>query len=154
MIPATTKRVTEHTDEKINERIRQQTEANIAKYSKAGPVAIDRRINALDREWDVERMLEANAASVVLLGVALGAMVHPLFYILPALVGGFLLLHAIQGWCPPLPVLRRMGFRTQTEIDHEKYALKAMRGDFDTVAVHSLSGRGLQIREALQAVER
>ena len=29
-----------------------------------------------------------------------------------------------------MPVLRRFGFRTQTEIDQERYALKALRGDF------------------------
>lgn len=27
-------------------------------------------------------------------------------------------------------VLRRLGFRTSTEIDRERYALKALRGDF------------------------
>jgi hypothetical protein len=35
----------------------------------------------------------------------------------------FLLQHGLQGWCPPLPVLRRLGVRTQREIDAEKYAL-------------------------------
>jgi hypothetical protein len=52
---------------------------------------------------------------------------------LPALVAGFLMQHALQGWCPPLPVLRRLGFRTQREIDQERYALKALRGDFRQV---------------------
>jgi hypothetical protein len=40
-------------------------------------------------------------------------------------------MHAVQGWCPPVPVLRRLGFRTASEIDHERYALKALRGDFE-----------------------
>lgn len=31
---------------------------------------------------------------------------------------------------PPVPVLRRCGVRTRREIDEEKYALKALRGDF------------------------
>jgi hypothetical protein len=30
-----------------------------------------------------------------------------------------------------VPVLRRLGFRTASEIDHERYALKALRGDFE-----------------------
>ncbi len=50
---------------------------------------------------------------------------------LPAIVTGFLFQHAIQGWCPPLPVLRRRGFRTAEEINQERYALKALGGDFD-----------------------
>ena len=52
------------------------------------------------------------------------------FFVLPALVAGFLLQHALQGWCPPVPLLRRLGFRTTAEIDYERYALKALRGDF------------------------
>jgi len=51
---------------------------------------------------------------------------------LPALVTGFLFQHAVQGWCPPVPVLRRLGFRTSYEIEEERQALKALRGDFET----------------------
>ena len=50
---------------------------------------------------------------------------------LPAIVTGFLFQHAMQGWCPPLPILRRLGFRTAEEINQERYALKALKGDFD-----------------------
>lgn len=32
--------------------------------------------------------------------------------------------------CPPILILRRVGFRTQPEISEERYALKALRGDF------------------------
>jgi len=35
----------------------------------------------------------------------------------------FLLQHGMQGWCPPLPILRRLGVRTRGEIDREKYEL-------------------------------
>ena len=40
--------------------------------------------------------------------------------------------HALQGWCPTVPEFRRIGVRTAKEINREKYALKAMRGDFDS----------------------
>jgi hypothetical protein len=50
--------------------------------------------------------------------------------VLPMAVTGFLLQHAIQGWCPPVPVLRRLGFGTFYEIEEERQALKALRGDF------------------------
>ncbi|HTO33126.1 MAG TPA: hypothetical protein VL202_18400 [Pararhizobium sp.] len=59
---------------------------------------------------------------------------------LPVIVTGFLLQHAIQGWCPPIPILRRLGFRTADEIGQERYALKALRGDFDGVATAEPSG--------------
>ena len=42
----------------------------------------------------------------------------------------FFIWHALQGWCPPIPILRYFKIRTRPEIDREKYALKAMRGDF------------------------
>ncbi len=131
MIPATTNRVAEHTDEAINARIRRQTEDTIAALSNQDRGQIDRRLEELDREWDIERTLEANAASIALLGLGLGAFVNRRFFLLPAVVAGFLLQHAVQGWCPPVPVFRRFGFRTAREIDLERYALKAIRGDFE-----------------------
>lgn len=130
MIPETTTRVTRNTAEHINERIRHETEENVARTAAAGLEAIDLRLEELDREWDIERILEANASSVVLLGLGLGAFVDRRWLILPTVVAGFLLQHAVQGWCPPVPLLRRLGVRTQTEIDYERYALKGLRGDF------------------------
>ena len=130
MISSAPVRVPEHTAERANEQIRRQTEENIARYAAAGPEAIDRRLEELDREWDIERTLEANAATVALIGLGLGTFVDRRFYLLPAAVAGFLLQHAVQGWCPPVPVFRRLGVRTAREIDEERFALKALRGDF------------------------
>jgi hypothetical protein len=75
-----------------------------------------------------------NAGIVSLSGVVLGAMVSRRFLVLPAVVFGFFFQHATQGWCPPLPVFRKMGVRTRREINQEKYALKALRGDFEHVS--------------------
>jgi hypothetical protein len=50
------------------------------------------------------------------------------------MVTAFLFQHAIQGWCPPVPILRRMGFRTAHEIEQERNALKAIRGDFEGIS--------------------
>src|SRR5437588_2330216 len=150
MIPSTVERVPRHTAEEINERIRRQTKENVAHYATRGSAAIDRRLAALDREWDIERTLEANAATVALIGSALGFTMHRRFFLLPVLVSGFLLQHAIQGWCPPVPLFRRLGFRTASEIDHERYALKAQRGDFRRTA----AGSGAGPRQALEAARR
>jgi hypothetical protein len=60
----------------------------------------------------------------------LGILGNRKFFLFPAVVGGFLLQHAVQGWCPPLSIFRRLGIRTAEEIDWERYALKALRGDF------------------------
>jgi hypothetical protein len=114
----------------VNQRIRQQVERNVTHAAVQGRDAINRRLWELDREWDMERILEANASALALLGVLLGAFVNLWWLILPGLVTSLLLLHAVQGWCPPVPLFRRLGVRTMTEIDHERYALKALRGDF------------------------
>ncbi|MCC6967030.1 MAG: hypothetical protein IT391_12215 [Nitrospira sp.] len=133
LIPPTTSRVADQTDSAINARIRRQTEANVAYFGQGGPQVIGARLRELDREWDVERLLEANAATIALTGLCLGTLVNRRWFLLPAVVAGFLLQHAVQGWCPPIPVFRRLGMRTQTEIEQERYALKAMRGDFTTI---------------------
>jgi hypothetical protein len=48
-------RVPAHTRRELNERIRRQTEENVARIAAAGPEAIERRLEELDREWDIER---------------------------------------------------------------------------------------------------
>ena len=73
------------------------------------------------------------AVTGALLGVGLGYYVHRKWLALPGLVTLFLFQHAVQGWCPPVPILRRLGFRTVYEIEQERQALKALRGDFAEV---------------------
>jgi hypothetical protein len=133
IIPPSTQRVALHTDHEINERIRRQTQTNIAYYAKQDRRLLDIRLQELDREWDIERVLEANAATVSLIGVTLARFVSRHWLILPFAVAGFLLQHAVHGWCPPVGLFRRLGVRTPREIDEERYALKALRGDFKPV---------------------
>ncbi|WP_064713758.1 hypothetical protein [Rhizobium bangladeshense] len=63
---------------------------------------------------------------------------------------GVLFHRTIQGCWPPLPILRRVGFRTAEEIKEEHYVLKALRGDFEAkVATSSMpSCAPPRIREA------
>jgi hypothetical protein len=144
MLPSTADRVPLNTCSAVNQQIREQTAANVARYKSASPSEIDRRLQELDAEWDIERMIEANSSTLILAGLGLGTFVDRRFYMLSAVVATFLLQHALQGWCPPIPILRRMGFRTQTEIEEERYALKALRGDFEhtksnsRVAMHAV----------------
>ncbi len=139
-LPSTPERVPSHTERKVNEKIREKTEENIRSFGSRGPSAIDQRLQELEREWDTERCLETGASALTLAGAILGATVNRKFFLLPLAVGGFLLEHAIQGWCPPLELLRRLGVRTMREIDHERFALKAARGDFEAIANNIKSG--------------
>lgn len=130
MLPSTVDRVPKHTAEPVNKHICDQTRRNVERYAAAGNAAINRRLVELEQEWDIERTLEANAAIAALVGLTLGATVDRRWFVFPAVVAGFLLQHAVQGWCPPMPAFRRLGIRTSYEIDQERYALKALRGDF------------------------
>jgi hypothetical protein len=129
-LPATHARVRSHSPGSANARIRSETLSRLKLYEHADAERISARLCELEREWDIERVLEANAASVALLGLTLGATVNRRWFALPAVVAGFLLQHAVQGWCPPLPVFRRLGIRTAAEIHEEITALKILRGDF------------------------
>jgi hypothetical protein len=129
MLPNTSERVPRHTPASANRAIQSGINESVRRHA-AHPERIDERLAELDREWDIERTLEANAATLAFTGVVLGAAVDKRWLALPALVTALLFQHALQGWCPPVPMLRKLGFRTMREIDTERFALKALRGDF------------------------
>ncbi|HET8937864.1 MAG TPA: DUF2892 domain-containing protein [Polyangiales bacterium] len=131
MLPPTLQRSERNTPESINERIRRETEERIAHTLAGGRAAIEARLRELDAEWDTERTLETMAASFTIGGLLLGVTVDRRWLWFSGLVSGFLLQHALQGFCPPLPAIRALGVRTAAEIDQERYALKAARGDFE-----------------------
>lgn len=149
LISPTAERVPHHTDEDLNDRIITQTDTKVASFA-ADPRLIDSRLRELDWEWDIERGLEANAAVIALIGLVLGRLVNPRWYYLSTAVTTILLQHALQGWCPPVGLFRRLGVRTQREIEEERYALKLMRGDFGAADVHTRR----PVREVMQAVRR
>ena len=126
----TTDRVRAQTADRLNDEIDQRTKRRLVRAAGAPPAVLSRLIADLDEEWDIERWLETNASILALAGTLLGRFVNKKFLLVPCLVLPFLLQHALQGWCPPVPFLRRKGVRTRREIDAEKYALKALRGDF------------------------
>ncbi len=128
-LPSSRDRVPLHSSERDNRRIRRTLRANVAYFAEHRDEISD-RLGELDREWDIERAIEANAAVIGFTGIALAAGQNRRWLALPALVTSFLFQHALQGWCPPVPVLRRLGFRTTYEIEEERRALKALRGDF------------------------
>src|SRR3954471_21125969 len=126
-------RVREHSSDKFNQRIDRATQRRVLRAGGESKPALSRRLEQLDEEWDMERVLETNAAALALGGVFLGLFANRKFFIIPCLVLPFLLQHAIQGWCPPVPLFRSRGVRTRKEIDTEKNAVKALRGDFSGV---------------------
>jgi hypothetical protein len=128
-------RVREHTSQRVNQRITRATEDSVARCIREGRDAIITRLAALDREWDIDRVVIANFA--ILGGAAYAGGLEryshrPLFgrrrkgllYLVGAQIG-FLLMHATIGWCPPVAIWRRFGVRTKVEIEAERSALLA-----------------------------
>lgn len=128
MVTASANRVAQYTGEDVNERIQIEMNRRLA-YFRDHPEEIEQRLNELDEEWDIERALAQASSTITLTGLVLGIGVSRKWLLLSLAVQGFFMQHALQGWCPPLPVFRQLRFRTQYEIERERYALKAMRGD-------------------------
>jgi hypothetical protein len=127
MFAVTANRVEENTTAAVNRKIHERIESSIARYAHASPADIRRRLRQLDREWDIERCLETMAPTLSLVGIVLGfTKRNRRWFLLPALVQSFFLQHALQGWCPPIPILRRLGVRTFNEIQAERDALEAL----------------------------
>lgn len=146
-------RVRARTCPELNRQIDVALERRLRFYAVQDDQAISERIEELDREWDIERVVESNAASLSLVGVLFGATLSKKWFILPLIVSGFLLQHAVQGWCPPVPLLRRLGVRTRLEIEQERYALKVLRGDFDGVE-HTSEAPLRQPQQLTEALRR
>lgn len=94
------------------------------------------RLRQLDHELDQEGALQIGAAVLGFIGAVLSLTVNGAFAVLPALAFATLGHYALQGWCLPLPLLARLGFRSSSEIDRERYALAA------TVAEPSIPALG------------
>jgi hypothetical protein len=116
-----------------NERLDREMRERVARYAHRSRSELTARIHALEREWDMERVLILHASCLLLTGLLLGRTRDARWRLLPAAVGTFLLQHAVQGWCPPVFFFRRLGVRTRKEIDAERSAMKALRGDYDSL---------------------
>lgn len=121
--PRTDDRVRRHTSPDVNTKIDRLTRAIVEDCATGGRDAIVLRLKELDREWDVDRALMANFAVVGGATLMLGERHHPGWKYFFRAQMGFLFMHALVGWCPPLAVFRRLGFRTAKEIALEREAL-------------------------------
>lgn len=91
------------------------------------PAILDQRLAQLDREWDVDRLFLAGGACAGILGILWGGLRNRLYLALPLAVFAFSWQRIVQGTCPPVEGLRRLGFRTALEIQDERTAIVAVR---------------------------
>jgi hypothetical protein len=134
-------RIREHSSPRVNQRIDLTAQAGVAMTISQGRDQVIRRIADLDHEWDIDRALMANFAIVGGAAFAIGleryTNASPFTSRPKGLLGlvgvqmAFLLTHAMIGWCPPVALFRRLGYRTKSEIDTEREILVRALEDFE-----------------------
>jgi len=95
-----------------------------------GAEAINDRLNTLEAEWTAGRMAKATLGVVIFAGFALATLHDPLWMILPAVAGALLLQYVFWRGGLLTEFFCKLGFRSSTAIDEERYALRTLRGDF------------------------
>lgn len=149
---AETDRVRRYTSPELLRQIDEGIERNIQFYGAQPDHVIARRIEELHREWSMERCLQANIAGAGLLTGFLALSSNRTWGLLTGVALGFFLYHSLRGYDPPFAALRRMGVRTRSEIDREKHALKALRGDYRKFKLEEVRTQGVSARQILNAV--
>jgi len=129
-----------------------KTAHTVASVVYAGPEAVERRLEELDREWTVGRVVKVVSALGIFLGLGLAVFVHPAWIALPTVIGLLLVQHAVSRWSLLTALIRTTGLRRGKDVEHERIALKALRGDFrhlptlldraDEEALDRLAGEG------------
>lgn len=114
---------------------------------------IDRRLAELGGQATAEQLLSLAGALVLLAGLVLGILVDAWYFLMPAAVGAVQLQQVLFGWCPPVELLRAFGWRTTAELLEQRFALKALRGDFTDVSAIGLTVEE-RARRALDAVRK
>jgi len=145
-------RVRRYTTDRQLRRIEDKTERQLRLYANQPRDVIEDRIRELRCEWSVERFLQLNVAAIGLTTALLAVTRNRKWGIATCAGLGFFLLHATEGFDPPLPLLRQLGIRTRSEIDREIYALKVIRGDFEDVRPLEQKSESPEISAALYAV--
>lgn len=123
-LPSTQSKVNDHTPDHINQQIERETEASVNYYKRQGESEIRTRINELDHEWDTERLMKVNMASVAAVSALLAVRSNRKWALLAGASSAAIIQHALQGWTPAIVIFRKLGVRTVDEINREKKALQ------------------------------
>lgn len=115
-------RIRSLTSDRVNRNLDKKTERLLRGVEAMGPDAIRERLNEIDKEWDIDRVLMLNF-SVLVFAQLLLARKDKRWLWGPLIQTPFMFMHATVGWCPPSLWFRPMGFRTKKEIQAEREIL-------------------------------
>ena len=118
------------TPREVNERIDRETDERVRYYATRPVDFVSHRIAELDSEWDVDRALRADVVGLGLVGAGLLFALRRSWLALPILALSLAAGGSADATQPLLVALRQIGVRTRGEIELERTALRALRGDF------------------------
>lgn len=136
-----------------NKSAENRTLDNIRFYGSLGREGIDERIRALEDEWDVERAVTVGLSGAGLAGLIVGLLGSRVWRLLAWIALPLLFLFGQGKWRPSNGILKSLGLRSRKEIQDEKYALKALRGDFRNVDPEPEEAGALKERNSARAME-
>ncbi len=131
--------------------------SRLAQLAAGGADAIKARLQEIEGEWSAGRVAKAVLSVTILIGVLLATTLNAWWTILPVVAGLLLCQYFFMKTSVLVLVTRYIGFRTRAEIEHEKFALRTIRGDFrnlptlldieDTDDITRLEGEGGIVRD-------
>jgi hypothetical protein len=113
----------------VNANIDRETLARLESMKDASPEEIEERVDELAWEYDVSCATTVTLATFSLAGLALSRLSSK-FLAVPAIASGLLVWENLPVPSAAAPLFRRLGFRSRTEIERERHALKMLRGDY------------------------
>lgn len=106
----------------VNERLDKKTQERLVSIERMGSDAAWKRLEELDREWDIDRALMTFFSTAVFAQLVMARRNRKWLWG-PLIQSPLLFMHSLIGWCPPVSLLRPMGFRTSKEIQAEREAI-------------------------------
>lgn len=97
------------------------------------PEHINQRLKELKHKWHIERAEHLIFAVVSLIGIMLAWFVHRNWLILSVLFSAGIFFEALSNRSLIKVFLKRFGLRSLQDIEEERHALKALRGDYNHV---------------------
>jgi hypothetical protein len=117
-------RVRNHSPKAFTKKIDLNTDFMIKSTIARGTFSIRERLLQLDKEWDIDRALDLLFSTTLTAQLALSVRKkNHRFSWMPLIQAAFLIMHSTYGWCPPVPILRKLGYRTRFEIQSEREEL-------------------------------
>jgi hypothetical protein len=102
-------------------------------YGSLGSQAVSDRLQALEEEPDLETVATLAMAGTGMLALVFGILGSRLWRLLAWMALPLIFVHARGRLSAPGEFLKTLGLRSRREIQEEKFALKALRGDFRDV---------------------